>query len=248
MLSSMESEQKIPIIDLASRESVSDDLLQACASWGFFYVKGHDIPAESINECFTIVQDFFSQPESVKNEVPYVPTKNAGYKPAGTYSSANKGAGGQKSDPRESYSMNKWISEEVAASVPLSPGLAENRDKLRIFQGQCWALGTRVLEHMAEALGLSSTYFAAQHHRSMANFDNFEIMHYPKPQMGEVFGHRISPHTDWGSITLLFQQKIGGLQVRPPSYTSPTLSLDEEWTDAPVYDDMILVNVGMVDR
>jgi isopenicillin N synthase-like dioxygenase len=42
----------------------------------------------------------------------------------------------------------------------------------------------------------------------------------------------------------LFQQDIGGLQVRPLHYTSPTLSPLEVWTDALVFNDMVLVNIG----
>ena len=83
-------------------------------------------------------------------------------------------------------------------------------------------------------------------------------MHYPpllKPgpsdegseggEAGSVATFRISPHTDWGTLTLLFQESVGGLEVRPPRYTSPSLSLDNEtWTPAPVHNDMILINIG----
>jgi isopenicillin N synthase-like dioxygenase len=56
---------------------------------------------------------------------------------------------------------------------------------------------------------------------------------------------RISPHTDWGTLTLLFQSGVGGLEVRPPKYTSPTPSLDTEtWTPAPALPHKILVNIG----
>jgi isopenicillin N synthase-like dioxygenase len=199
------STENIPIIDLSAASdgpsALSDALLQACASWGFFYVRGHSIPQQDIDECFSIVKSFFSQPEKVKNESPYIASRNAGYKAAGTYSSGNKGTASQKSDPRESYSMNKWTSEEAAASTQLPPGLDEHREVLRAFQGQCYTLGTRILECIARALDLRPSYFSAQHHREMANFDNFEIMHYPKPENGDVFTHRISPHTDWvGSV------------------------------------------------
>jgi len=32
--------------------------------------------------------------------------------------------------------------------------------------------------------------------------------------------------------------------VRPPQYKSPTLSPSEVWTDAPVYNNMVLINIG----
>lgn len=237
----------IPIIDLGAAtgsSTIPASLLQACATWGFFYVRHHGIPQAEIDDCFQIVKDFFAQSEDVKNQAPYVPAQNAGFKPARSYSSANKEAGAQKSDPRESFSMNKWVSKDAAASTPLPLGLAEHRETLLAFQRRCWGLANIILEQIAQSLELPQGYFLSQHHQDQANFDNFEIMHYPKPELNEVSSHRISPHTDWGSITCLFQQKIGGLQVRPPRYTSPQPSPDEEWFDAPVLDDCILVNIG----
>jgi len=118
---------------------------------------------------------------------------------------------------------------------------------IKTFQEELHAFALKLLECIALALGLPQMQLVSQHSRNLPNFDNFELMHYPalSPKSAdEVPGHRISPHTDWGSITLLFQQNIGGLQVRPPHYTSPTLSPDEVWTDAPVINEMVLVNVG----
>jgi isopenicillin N synthase-like dioxygenase len=118
---------------------------------------------------------------------------------------------------------------------------------IKSFQEELHSFALKLLECLAIALGLPKTQFTSQHNRGLPNFDNFELMHYPAlpPQcVQEMPRHRISPHTDWGSITLLFQQDIGGLQVRPPHYTSPTLSPDEMWTDAPVFNDMVLVNIG----
>jgi isopenicillin N synthase-like dioxygenase len=118
---------------------------------------------------------------------------------------------------------------------------------IRTFQEELHSFALKLLECIAVALHLPLTQLASQHNRALPNFDNFELMHYPPlcPKSAEqIPSHRISPHTDWGSITLLFQQDIGGLQVRPPHYTSPTLSPDEVWSDAPVFNDMVLVNIG----
>lgn len=105
-----------------------------------------------------------------------------------------------------------------------------------------------LLELMAIALQLPADSFTASHTPTSDNYDNFLLMHYPPvttAELDEGVKFRISPHTDWGTITFLFQQKVGGLQVRPPVYTSAALDLDSEvWTSAPVHDDMILINIG----
>jgi isopenicillin N synthase-like dioxygenase len=152
-----------------------------------------------------------------------------------------------KPDPREAFSINKWVDAAAAGAAALPPILSENRSMIKSFQEELHSFALKLLECIAAALGLPKTQFTCQHNRSRPNFDNFELMHYPAlpPQSApELPCHRISPHTDWGSITLLFQQDIGGLQVRPPQYTSPTLSPDEVWTNAPVFNHMVLVNIG----
>lgn len=54
--------------------------------------------------------------------------------------------------------------------------------------------------------------------------------------------NRAGAHSDYGSLTLLFQRKSGGegLQILPPSEP-----LDSgRWRDTGVVDDALLVNVG----
>lgn len=106
------------------------------------------------------------------------------------------------------------------------------------------------MELIAIALELPMDQFTSCHSFEKENFDNLDLMHYP-PVYGsqheddKFSKYRISPHTDWGSATFLFQQDVSGLEVRPPKYTSPSLSLEtEKWTAAPARNDMILVNIG----
>jgi len=138
------------------------------------------------------------------------------------------------------------VDNNAAEAATLPPILCDHRTMIKTIQEELHSFALKLLECIAVALGLPETQFASQHNRDLPNFDNFELMHYPplSSKSGEgVPAHRISPHTDWGSITLLFQQDIAGLQVRPPHYTSPTLSPDEVWTNAPVFNEMVLINI-----
>lgn len=183
----------------------------------------------------------------MKNTAPYFPAKNAGYKP-------KTGTGPEKKkDPRESFSINKWPTQSHAHAAVLPPVLNEARPQIQSFQKKVQTLNRRILQLIALALGLPEEQFTSCHSPEKENFDNFDLMHYPpidEPQeedgnASERSAYRISPHTDWGSTTYLFQRDVGGLEVRPSKYTSPHLSLDaEEWTPAPVHNDMILVNIG----
>jgi len=238
----------IPIIDFeqvsSSPRTVAADLLQACADWGFFFVKNHPIPQEAVDAVFELEKDFFAQPHSTKSVAPYIPAKNAGFKPA-----SSNGAYGKLTDPREAFSINKWPTPAHASSAALPPVLDQARPQIQSFQRDVHAFTNRLLQLIALALDLPTDQFTSQHDPSKENFDNFELMHYPpvttRREAPEDIQFRISPHTDWGTLTLLFQHSVGGLEVRPPHYTSPSLDLEnEKWTSAPVYNDMVLINIG----
>ncbi len=67
------------------------------------------------------------------------------------------------------------------------------------------------------------------------------LLHYPPltqpPLEGQV---RAGAHSDWGSITLLFQDETGGLEV---------CNAIGEWVSAPYIPEMVLVNTGdMIER
>lgn len=190
---------------------------------------------------FELEKAFFAQSDDVKSQAPYDPSKNAGFKGIRAIASSRK-----QPDPREAFSVNKLVDEAAAEAFSLSPGLDAHRMQILTFQKSLHSFASRLLELIAVALDLPPSTFTSQHPRSRQNFDNFELMHYPplSTTPAEEVAYRISPHTDWGTITLLFQQSIGGLQVRPPHYTSPELHPDEQWTSAPAHNDMVLINIG----
>ena len=74
---------------------------------------------------------------------------------------------------------------------------------IKTIQEELHSFALKLLECVAIALDLPETQFASQHNRSLPNFDNLELMHYPplSPKSREgVPAHRISPHTDWGRL------------------------------------------------
>ncbi|KAJ9609785.1 hypothetical protein H2200_006113 [Cladophialophora chaetospira] len=240
----------IPIIDFAkassSPEQLAGELLTACTDWGFFFVENHPIEQQDIDDIFALERRFFAQALSEKTKAPYIAAKNAGYKPASSY-----GADGRFTDPREAISINKWPSDSHTRTAILPPILSEARPQIHSFQHQVQSFTKQLLQLIALALNLPPTTFARNHDPEKENFDNFELMHYPpvtasSPSASEgIPAFRISPHTDWGTLTLLFQSSVGGLEVRPPHYTSPTPSYSsEQWTPAPALSDKILINIG----
>ena len=60
------------------------------------------------------------------------------------------------------------------------------------------------------------------------------LLNYPAGDATAAIG--AGAHTDYGSLTLLMTDGVGGLQVRPRG--------SDEWIDAPKVDGALIVNIG----
>ncbi|MEL6380900.1 MAG: 2OG-Fe(II) oxygenase family protein, partial [Cyanobacteria bacterium J06626_18] len=103
--------------------------------------------------------------------------------------------------------------------------------RLRTSSGVCTA--ATVFRAFAIALSVPEDFIVAHH--TTQNY-TLRLLHYPpltgSPQPGQL---RAGAHSDYGSLTLLFQDDAGGLEV---------LNANGRWVAAPSLPDTILVNTG----
>ena len=137
----------------------------------------------------------------------------------------------------------------VKAGVPLhGANLIPDDDVLPDFRrtvleyiDQVTRLGHRVLEAIAGSLGLAPDYFARRYTGYTADpLILFRIFLYPSrpvpADVGALYG--VGEHTDYGLLTLLRQDTVGGLPVKTAS----------GWIEAPVPASFVC-NIGdMLDR
>ncbi|CAI2188962.1 2191_t:CDS:2 [Funneliformis geosporum] len=238
---------EIPIIDFSIE--CSKKIKYACEYIGFCYLKNHGISNEFINEMFSIAKEFFigiSREEQLryimndeyfgfvdlKQEVLDPPHQKIG-------------------DHKECFNFGKFqngkpISQEL-------PKYFEERSKfIESFEKACHDLCMKVLQSLAISLkiedneeGEGKNWFSKRHGYGMKSGDNFRILHYPpitieEGKVSEDINYnqdiRAGSHTDYGSITLLFQKEIGGLEIQHP-YT-------KKWIQVPVVPNAILINIG----
>ncbi|KEG09306.1 putative thymine-7-hydroxylase [Trypanosoma grayi] len=93
-------------------------------------------------------------------------------------------------------------------------------------------LALQLLRALALAIGVKEDFFVSHFFEPLSVF---RLIHYPG--LPEQKGRRVvcGEHTDYGILTLLYQDKHGGLQVR---------DLSGEWMDAPPVDGSFVVNIG----
>ena len=97
--------------------------------------------------------------------------------------------------------------------------------------------GHALMEGIALALGLDDEYFARTYTAEPTVL--FRIFHYPPQPPADAARWGVGEHTDYGLLTLLAQDRCGGLQVRTPG----------GWIDAPPIDGTLVCNIGdMLDR
>lgn len=103
---------------------------------------------------------------------------------------------------------NVWLPDEVL------PGF---RSFMTEFYWKCFGTAQNLLRALAVGIGLDDEDFLLKYHNGHNN--QLRLLHYPpveKEKLEKNSVARMPAHTDWGSITMLFQDDCGGLQVDDP--------------------------------
>jgi isopenicillin N synthase-like dioxygenase len=214
--------------DIQTQQTVVKQIYQACHEIGFMYLQ-FQISPNILKQVFSLSKKFFDLPVEVKQQLAWSDElNNVGYVAMGRESLNPK----QPGDLKEAFNLNIANNYE---NTPLSPTpISINQEPLIIaFYQACTELANTVLEALALALELPVAFFTIRHNQ---HHHTLRLLHYPPlqtlPKAGQV---RAGEHSDYGSITLLFQDEVGGLEVQ---------TKNGEWIAAPTIPDTVIVNTG----
>ena len=232
---------KIPIIDVTSlrnnkdKISVAKSLHDASKNLGFIYIKNHGIKKDVIKNIRQDGLRFFRKKIEEKIEIK-ISKKHRGWLGYGE----SKMDDNAKPDLKESfiwgYQDKKGFSLEdhPLRGQNLWPNSVPSLEKnaMRFFD-QTHDLARDLLKGFAIGLNLDEDFF---YKSSSKPLSRASLVYYPSQpiNMGEdQFG--VSSHTDFGVLTILCQDEVGGLQVQ---------DINGEWFQAPPIKDTIIVNVA----
>lgn len=221
-------------VDTESLQIVGNSICGAFRDIGFCYIKNHGIQQALIDKMLSVSKTFFEMPPEYKEKYQRDPNTEIvinGWIPRQTESLNPKRPG----DYKESYKYTPQTGEEV---LPDSEGFEET---IKNFRASCESLALRILDLLSIGLGLEDKHFLRKCHARFGQSGNSSLlktMLYPAlPENAVLEPNQLwcGEHTDFGSLSMLFQDDTGGLEVK---------NLDGKYIPATPMPGTIVINIG----
>lgn len=236
--------------DTPEARAVGELIDNVCQNIGFLLVKNHGVSARTKANFLAKMKEFFDEPLEKKNSIAIGKSAHhRGYVGIGMEdlegALANQeldktyGAGDVK-ESIDSGTEDGPDHPEVKAGTPLHgpnqlpdwiPGF---REAWQQYFDECYETVRRVQRGLAIALRLDPNFFENQPGYPLLNL---RMLHYPPESRVNTEDGRIGcgAHTDYGTITVLADDGVGGLQVKPR---------EGDWIDISIPDDCLVVNLA----
>jgi len=213
---------EIPVINIAALQGgraadvdkVTEAIVAACESVGFFYVVDHGIPSRLVEDIFGVARWFFARPQTERDALDVAASPNfRGYVPMGITG---------PNVPRrmlEAFQMmlelGPYDPDVLAGNIMYGPNrwpadAPRFRTTMETYYDAVSDLSQRLLAAFARGLALPDDYFRPFFRKPLTQL---RLLHYP-PQPPDSDAQGVEAHTDTGGFTILLQDQTGGLEVR----------------------------------
>lgn len=239
----------IPIIDIknlysdvpSETDSIADDFIEAYSSLGFSYITNHGIDNQIISDVFDASKEFHSLPLREKNKIA-LNELHRGYIAIDTSTDITSDlAEVKKPNQSESFMMMREAGPDdpdvkngsylTGANVwPNQP--MKFKERVTKYANEMTKLCDRLTLIILKALGIPKRQYQNLFQRPTIWL---RLLHYPPQTLPDKDLYGSAPHRDFGAITVLAQDHVGGLQVQSPQ---------GDWLDVPELPNSFVVNVG----
>ncbi|XP_076344008.1 putative iron/ascorbate oxidoreductase DDB_G0283291 [Tachypleus tridentatus] len=214
--------ENLPIIDMQEigvqiQGEPSNDAFQRVASevhralfqYGFLYIKNHGIPENLISDIHKKSKDFLKLPKEVKQKY------SRNYPVIDGYVNGEN----EHLDPDADHEIKDAIAvtNENSCFPPeeLAPGL---RQTCLECISAILTLSNRFLKILAIALDVDEEFFLKRHTYQEDKNGSFRMLYYPP--VGDIKDPnvaRFGEHTDFGTLSFVFQDDSGGMELKTKS-------------------------------
>ncbi|KAL3420095.1 hypothetical protein PVAG01_08594 [Phlyctema vagabunda] len=222
----------IPTLDISvltkgtteDKTKFSEELLRSLTRYGFVKFVNHGISEETATELFHWTRVIFNIPTDEKLKIQNLPGPHpqrgwscVGAERTGRLFLSGQGIKDPKNvmvDIREHFDQGAADDEDWPNQWPDESVLPDFRAFMEAYYAKCREVSVRILQALEMALGSSPGTFTS---RVTQNASETRLLYYPAApieQLKSGSATRVSPHTDLGIITCLFQDEIGGLEVQ----------------------------------
>ncbi|HWU08767.1 MAG TPA: 2OG-Fe(II) oxygenase family protein [Streptomyces sp.] len=248
----------VPVIDLsgarsteASDRRLADAIDGACRTSGFLVIVGHGVPDDTITSMYRATRSFFALPGERKAALLADPADPLmrGFGRDGSVAASREGAEAEREralpDVAETFTINRLGEPDGSHLLPPDadpalrtpnpwPELPGFTQAYRAYYRAMEQLAAEIMRLFALALGLPEDWFTDKIDRHMTNLTaNYYPPQPHPPAPGQL---RKGVHSDWGSLTILYQDEgPGGLQVQDKA---------GQWLDVPRIEGSFVVNIG----
>jgi isopenicillin N synthase-like dioxygenase len=224
--------------DAAGTRAAARAIRAACLTDGFFYITNHGVPDTVIAAVHEQGQRFFRLPPEVKRQAA-VNARHRGFNALGDALMYEA----RRPDHKEFFSIGLDLAEDdpdvLAGEKLRGPNnwpsdMPAFRAALEAYYAAMLACGADLMRAVAVSLDLDPDFFAPSYRKPL---QRTQIVYYPPQPVAlgdDQFG--VAPHSDFGCITLLWQDSNGGLEVLERS--------TRQWIPAPPIEGTLVINVA----
>ncbi|KAH6649194.1 hypothetical protein BKA67DRAFT_522559 [Truncatella angustata] len=247
-----EAVQQLDCADFAGEDPIKQNefclkLVDSLSTLGFFKVINHGISVEEIKDAFEWSKKFFDLPLETKLKVAHPAEANPhrGYSIPGqekVSQIAEFEKGNREAVPvfdmKESFDYGPAEDERYANKWPDETDLPGFRTFMEPFFYKCDEAHIRLLKALSIGLGVNPTIFMDDSRQQ--NGCELRLTHYPACDLSNISpgATRISEHKDFGTLTLLFQDSVGGLEVESRANPGSHIAVESEHMGE------MIVNIG----
>ena len=231
----------IPVVDItplrdgSDTKAVAGALHAASQGYGFIYIRGHGIADDVIAAARATAYEFFRSSPELKETV-RISEKHRGWLGRG----GAKMQDDAKADLKESFI---WGYQDDAGVTPVEHPLrgpnqwpdfvAGMQSGAMDYFTQAHDVAHHLMRGFAQGLDLPEDFFLRTASRPLSRASYVYYPAQPADLGADQFG--VGPHTDFGVLTVLCQDAVGGLQIQ---------DVNGDWMHAPPIEGTLIVNVA----